>query len=132
MKTANISGFGGGYEIACQVMLVQGLEWLSQHPEAKPEFHGYKGVYGIITEDNADAKDLSTAVCFGVDPTGAMHQAVMSHVLYIRLNGRAKWLQELGASSIEIPFETVEQMREYLAHPENCKPQNATQFPKAR
>lgn len=84
-----ISGFGGGYEQTCRNMLKAGLLWLDAHPEATPEFHGYKGVYGIITEDNADAKALSDAIVSGSggDCTGAMHQACVSTALWIRTNG---------------------------------------------
>lgn len=50
-------------------------------------------------EDNQDAKDLSDAVVKGSggDCTGAMHQAVISHIFFIRKNGVEKYLQELNA-----------------------------------
>ncbi len=84
-----ISGFGGGYEQTCRNMLAAGLEWLDTHPDADPNFQGFKGIYGIILEDNANAKALSQAVVDAADGdcTGAMHQAVISHCLAIRKIG---------------------------------------------
>ena len=93
---SELSGFGGGYEATCRAMVVAGLEHLDAHPEADPKFHGYKGIYGIITEDNADAKALSEAVVKAAngDCTGAMHQASISHVLWIRKNGWDRYCAE--------------------------------------
>lgn len=79
---AEISGFGGGYERGCRQMISQGCAWWAEHPDAKPEFHGYKNVTGIAVEDNDDAKALSAAICAGVDPSGAMHQAAVGHVFH--------------------------------------------------
>lgn len=80
-----ISGFGGGYEDTCRAMVRAGCEWLDAHPEAKPEFRGYKNIYGIISEENDDAKALTKAIvdASGGDCTGAMHQASVTHVLQI-------------------------------------------------
>lgn len=93
-----ISGFGGGYEDTCRKMLSAGLEWLDQNPSASPEFHGYKGVYGIIQEDNADAKALSDAVvaASGGDCTGAMHQAVISHCLFIKSHSWDEYVAKMS------------------------------------
>jgi len=93
-----ISGFGGGYEDMCRQMVVAGCVWLDAHPEADPKFHGFKGIYGIIDEDNEDAKELTKAIvapCNG-DCTGAMHQAAVSHVLFIRKNGWDKYVEEMS------------------------------------
>ena len=86
-----ISGFGGRYEACCRAMLKAGCEWFDEHPDADPQFHGYHGVYGILAEDNADAKALSAAICApgetGGGVTGAMHQACVSHCMFIRKSG---------------------------------------------
>lgn len=90
-----ISGMGGGYEAECRLMLKQGMKWIEAHPDAKPMYHGFKGIYGIIKEDNEDAKALSNAACEGRDVTGAMHQAVISHIIFISKNGWPKYVEEM-------------------------------------
>jgi len=84
-----ISGFGGGYEQTCRNMLAAGVEWLDAHPSADPQFQGYENIYGVIHEENADAKALSEAIVKATDHdcTGAMHQTVITHCLFIRQNG---------------------------------------------
>lgn len=83
-----ISGFGGGYEKCCRAMLDAGLQWLDANPDAEPKFKGNSNVYGVIIEDNDDAKALSDAVVSVTDEaTGAMHQATVGHCLWIRANG---------------------------------------------
>ena len=91
-----ISGFGGGYEAACLAMLDAGVRWLDANPNADPQFRGFKNVYGVILEDNADAKALSDAVLAGSggDCTGAMHQAVVTRVLHIKSVGWEKYCIE--------------------------------------
>ena len=97
-KMGEISGMGGGYEQTCRNMLKTGLEWFDEHPKAKPKFHGFKNIYGIIKEDNDDAKALSKAVVDGSnnDCTGAMHQAVVTSVLWVRKNGWGKYVKEMS------------------------------------
>ena len=84
-----ISGFGGEYEEACRQMLRQGLQWCDAHPDAKPRYKGFENVYGLCIDDNEDAKQLDKALTADIPggPTGAMHQAVVSHIFFIRANG---------------------------------------------
>lgn len=91
-----ISGFGGGYERTCRAMVSAGCKWWSEHSEADPQFHGYKGVYGVIAEDNDDAKTLSKVVeeASNGDCSGAMHQASISHVMAWRHLG--SWIAYQG------------------------------------
>lgn len=91
---AEISGFGGGYEDTCRQMVVLGLNWLKEHPTAEPQFSGYKGIYGIIHDDNQDAKDLLKAMTDGVDCTGAMVQATVGHVMAIHSRSSWDWYVE--------------------------------------
>lgn len=95
-----ISGFGGGYEEMCQRMLDAGLRWLDEHPDSDPQFGGFKGVFGLITETNDDARALNEAVLAVCrDCTGAMHQAVIQRCLYVKANGWEKYCAELRAST---------------------------------
>ena len=93
-----ISGFGGGYEEACRKMVLAGLDWFDANPDADPQFHGYEGIYGIITEDNDDAKALTEAVVAPAkgDCTGAMHQATMGHVMAARRLGWDGYVAEMS------------------------------------
>ncbi len=92
-----ISGFGGGYEAECRKMLKNGLKWLDANPEANPQISGYKNIYGIINEDNDDAKALSKAITAdSEDCTGAMHQAVISRCLWIKANGWDKYVEAMS------------------------------------
>ena len=93
---SELSGFGGGYEATCRAMVVAGLEHLDANPKADPQFRGYKNIYGIITEENADGKALSDAVVKAAngDCTGAMQQAAISHILWIRKNGWDRYCAE--------------------------------------
>ena len=91
-----ISGFGGSYEQACRDMLKSGLIWLDEHPNANPMFSGYTGVYGLVKEDNEDAKALSKATTDCVDDcTGAMHHAVVSTILWIKTNSWDEYVKRM-------------------------------------
>lgn len=69
-----ISGFGGAYEECCRRMLAAALDWLDAHPEAEPKYRGYEGFYGLISEENADAKALSKATCEAAGDTRPIPQ----------------------------------------------------------
>jgi len=98
-EMGEISGFGGSYEAGCRAMVLAGIQWIDEHPDGDPQFHGYNGVYGLIMEDNEDAKSLTRAIMdapvkmedgtvtrAGKEATGAMHQAAVGNVLaYKRL-----------------------------------------------
>lgn len=100
-----ISGFGGSYEKGCRQMLKAGLDHLDQHPELDPKFKGYKNIYGVIKSDNDDAKELSKIVCAALDPnegvTGAMHQAVIETIMWIRDKGWDAYVEVMSKRSEE-------------------------------
>jgi len=106
MKTIDISGFGGGYEAACQLMLVRGMAWLKEHPDFDfRAYKTYKNVFGLCSSTTSQAEDLDKTICAGLDPSGAMHQGVISHLAYIHKNGYDKWLAEAqkhGRQVIEV------------------------------
>lgn len=92
-----ISGFGGEYEATCQKMVIAGVRWFDTHPKADPKFKGWKNIYGIIIEDNEDAKALSKAVVEASysECTGAMQQATISHIMWIKMHSWEEYLVEL-------------------------------------
>lgn len=98
-----ISGFGkeSGYELACQQMLQKGWEWLQSHPNAKLKAHTYSNIFGILECDNKETEELSDTITKDIEGgcTGAMHQAVMQHLLYIHNNGLNKWKSEIKKKS---------------------------------
>lgn len=98
-EMGEISGFGGGYEAICRKMVLAGVNWLEANPTADPKFLGHRGVYGLLLEDNEDAKALSKAMTAvevtGGDCTGAMHHATVSHVLFIKTHGWDKYVEEM-------------------------------------
>lgn len=103
-ETDEIFGFGDGYEDTCRRMLLAGLEWLAAHPQADPKFRRSPSIYGIIKEDNEDARALLAAVetGSGEDCTGAMHQAVVSHCLFIKLHGWKAYIAKMSDRNVEV------------------------------
>ena len=95
MKTVDISGFGGGYEAGCQKMLINGLKFLNEHPNFDwSAYKQYRGVFGLTIAESSEAKELDDAVCQDVEPSGAMHSAVISHLAHINKHGYDAWLAE--------------------------------------
>ena len=95
----DISGFGSGYEETCQNMLQAGYNWLvKEQKKRKIELSAmtYRDVYGIFIPISDNAKELSKVIveASGNDCTGAMHQAVMSHLFYIWKYGVDKWKED--------------------------------------
>lgn len=95
-KCQGISGMGGDYEEACRTMVIAGMKHMEANPMSEPDISTYKNLYGIIKENNDDAKALSKAVSDACeDCTGAMHQAAMSHVIYAHTSGWDKYITEM-------------------------------------
>lgn len=98
-EMGEISGFGGRYEDTCRVMVVAGLKWLDENPEADPKFTAYKNIYGVISEDNKDVKTLTKVMveASGNDCTGAMHQATVGTVLWIKHRSWAEYIEMMSS-----------------------------------
>jgi hypothetical protein len=92
-----ISGFGGGYENACRQMVIAGMEWLDDHPEADPKYSEFKNVFGLTTNENDDCKNLQKAMNEAIDneASGAMMQACLSHILYARDKGWENYIKKM-------------------------------------
>ena len=87
-EMGEISGFHAGYEKTCRTMVSQGCKWWSEHLEIDPLIRGYGNIYGIVSPENEDAKKLEAAMMAGIDDcTGAMHQAVLSHIFAWKHSG---------------------------------------------
>jgi len=100
MKTIDISGMGGGYEATCQKALLNGMRFIKEHPDADylGSYKVYQNIYGVLTSETQIAHELDKALSAGIPErlglTGGMHQAVISHLLYIAKQGYEKWLAE--------------------------------------
>lgn len=92
-----ISGFGGGYEDACQKMVIAGMEWLDEHKEANPTFDQFKNIYGLTTNENEDMEAMQKHMneAIGNEASGAMMQACTNHILYANKNGWEKYISEV-------------------------------------
>ena len=93
-----ISGFGGGYEAACRRMVVAGLEWLDEHPDANINYKTLKGVYGITFDESDDTRRMQEAMIAAAGEggvTGAMMQACLSHILWIKSHSWEEYQMEM-------------------------------------
>jgi hypothetical protein len=106
MKTVDISGMDElrsqyGYEWGCQVLMFRALDWLKQHQEKDPKFHGFKNVTGLMLADNPDAKEMEN---FALDhekirdfgATGAMVQYSLLHALQRHARGEDGYFAEFA------------------------------------
>lgn len=97
-KMREISGMGGGYEGACRNMVLAGLTWLKKHPKAKLGWKTFKNVYGLTPDKTPDTeKMVDYMVDKGAkgDATGAMVQATLGHVMFIKKNGWKKYKKKM-------------------------------------
>lgn len=115
MKTIDISGYGGGYEATCQAMLFAGIDWLKKHPDFTFDGYGfYEGIFGYVKVPNTpEAKELEAVLNDAVNSegTGAMHQAVIEHLIDVKDLGYEGWLERYekgGREIIEVTAEGIE------------------------
>ena len=84
-----ISGFGGGYELACWKMLRAGLDWA--------DFHGWMPpIEGARIADMPKA--METVMVEAAEPggaTGAMYGTVASHIHHILWKGWEAWVDQM-------------------------------------
>lgn len=102
-----ISGFGGDYEAACRAMVVAGVEWFDEHPDAEPKFKKLRGqtesgeeirFHGGKFPDNDDAEALCDAMneaakAAGGGASGAMMEYCTNHVGFVREHGWDEYVE---------------------------------------
>ena len=92
-ETISVSGFGGDYERACQLMIQAGVKFLDEN-EFHFDYQTISGVYGLCFSDAPWSKDLEKVLLEAVDGdcTGAMHQCVIGHLQKIKEHGYEWWV----------------------------------------
>lgn len=82
-------------------MVLAGIQWMDEHPDAEPKFTGYRDVFGVILEDNDDACALTQVIIDAArdhgGATGAQHHASIQHVMAYRRLGWERYCAELRA-----------------------------------
>jgi hypothetical protein len=98
-----LSGFGGGYEDACRMMLQAGLAWFDAHPKAIVDFREAQGVYGWLKFTSDQGKEFEKAIVNACPdgPTGAMVHCVTRAVHFIRAKSWAEWCERKRANRIQ-------------------------------
>ncbi|KKK86589.1 hypothetical protein LCGC14_2761730 [marine sediment metagenome] len=105
MKTVDISGMGGSYELGCQKMIKNGMRFLKDKPDFDwAGYIQYSNIYGIASAESEQAKALDDVLTDGLngDYTGAMHQAVVNHLRHIQELGYDGWLKEAEKHDMKI------------------------------
>lgn len=128
-KTIDISGMGGGYEATCQLILSIGLEWIKDKPleiwkgtgptRARDRKTGTEIRFYGLMQTGKPIRKLERIWSREIkDYTGAMHQAVLSHLHYIHRHGYEKWLEEVGGEDPKRIYEidTEQAKRELDQH----------------
>jgi len=93
-----ISGFGGIYEEKCRAMVVAGVEFCDEYVDADISYDEFQNIYGLTTNESDDCKKMQKAMLKASDDdcTGAMMQATMNHVMFIRKKGWEKYVEEMN------------------------------------
>lgn len=93
-ETIDISGMSGSYEWGCQMMLKAGIKFLKEHPDFHFDYQQNPHIIGIAYTDTPWGKELDKALSDAINnvETGAMHQIVINHLMYIHKYGYEEWL----------------------------------------
>lgn len=102
VKTINLSGFGGSYENACQLMVSEGIKAMQELGIPDPKEFGEFG-FG----ESERAKQIQSRMCKAVnnDATGAQMGVSLSLAFYISKNGRDKLIEKMQAEAPDRIFE---------------------------
>lgn len=89
-----MSGFSEGdeicdYELACQTMVVRGMNYIDEHPEMK--------FILMKTKDCFDKKisQLIDVMAYGIQPSGAMVGITTTHLYFAQKHGWEKYIEEI-------------------------------------
>ena len=84
-----MSGFSEGdevcdYELACQIMVVRGMEYIDEHPEMKEKLLASKNCY------DEQLTPLINCMAYEIEPSGAMVGIATTHLFYAK-----KWVGKI-------------------------------------
>jgi len=88
-----ISGFGGGYELACLAMIRAGGEWVDAHPDAID--------WSALRFASDLPKEMQKAMTDAAEPggaTGAMMGACAGHIAYVARRSWEKCVDNMRAA----------------------------------
>jgi DNA-directed RNA polymerase subunit N (RpoN/RPB10) len=77
-KCAEISGFGGGYEDACRKMVIAGMEWMDEHPNANMNIATFNGIPELTLPRTDDAQELENVMNDAVEGCCSVHMIQLS------------------------------------------------------
>lgn len=89
-----MSGFSEGdeicdYELACQTMVVRGMNYIDEHPEMKVILMKTKYCF------SKEISQLIDVMAYGIQPSGAMVGITTTHLYYAQKNGWEKYITEI-------------------------------------
>lgn len=89
-----MSGFSEGdeicdYELACQTMVVRGMNYIDEHPDMKEILLSTKSCF------DPKISQLTDCMCYAIDPSGAMVGITTTHLYYAQKNGWEKYIEEI-------------------------------------
>ncbi len=97
MKTIDITGLKGDYEVSAQQMLKNGELWLERHPQERMALvqECFDDEGGLFMPKSEAGKELEYAIIRDVYvPMPTMVPLVTIHVLQIAKMGRERWLRQ--------------------------------------
>jgi hypothetical protein len=95
-KCREISGFGGVYEECCKKMVIAGMQWIDDHPDANPQYGNTHRLHKS-TYPNKDMADMQDAMNAAVDYqcTAAQMHSTTIHVQYARTHGWKQYIKHM-------------------------------------
>ncbi len=89
-----MSGFSEGdeicdYELACQTMVVRGMNYIDEHPDMKHILMESKSCY------DKKIVELTNAMTYGIEPSGAMMGVTTNHLFYAQKHGWDKYIKQI-------------------------------------
>jgi hypothetical protein len=88
--------YGQVYEDACRRMVIAGMEWLDEHPDADIKIDTYNRIFDMTVPMADDIKKLEDVMSASAEcgNAGNVIQDTVNHVLYARKIGWDAYIRE--------------------------------------